>query len=206
MNAAVLAGGKGRRAGHRSKPLIQISDGLRLIDLIIARLKESCCFEKILVVGEPTLITSGAEVFADCEEFAGCGVLGGLLSALVISDKDWNFVCGCDMPFIEPQLIRFLKERVDDGYDVVFPQWGGYAEPLFAFYNRRVIEAGRRLIFDRNYSLTSLIKAVRSLPVEEALLRGADEELLSFFNINTDADIKRAREIWAGRSTPLDGD
>src|SRR5207302_1355146 len=43
------------------------------------------------------------------------------------------FVCACDMPFLNPPLIRYLG-ALADGVDVVIPQHDGEFEPLHAVH------------------------------------------------------------------------
>jgi len=195
MNAVILAGGEGKRLGGVKKALLTISENLRLIDAVVERIKESRVFDEILIVGDETLFVEGAKSFGDDEEFSGCGVVGGLLTALRISSAEWNFVCGCDMPFIEPALIRLLVEFTGDDVDAVVPRWGNYIEPLCAFYRKRLIENRDALRFHRR--LAAMIKDINVRFAEESALKKVDTELISFFNINTEDDIRRARELCA---------
>jgi molybdopterin-guanine dinucleotide biosynthesis protein A len=205
MNACVLAGGVGRRLGAGMKATLLFADGLRLIDIVVARLKESNCFNRILIVSDGSVVVSNTVSVSDDEELKGTGALGGLLSGLAHSDAEWNFVCACDMPFIKPQLIKFLKEKIEDEYDAIVPRWNGYIEPLCAFYNKRVLRMRKHLIKDKELSLISLIHKIRTFFVEEEMLRNVDEELLSFFNINTEQDMETARRLWPERGAPLVG-
>ena len=195
MNAVILAGGEGKRLGGVKKALLTISENQRLIDAVVGRIRESGVFDEILIVGDETLSVQGARSFGDDEALSGCGVVGGLLTALRISSAEWNFVCGCDMPFIEPALIRLLVEFTGDDVDAVVPRWGDYIEPLCAFYRKRLIESGEAL---RRYRrLSAVIEELNVRFVEESALRKVDAELISFFNINTEDDIRRARELCA---------
>jgi molybdopterin-guanine dinucleotide biosynthesis protein A len=63
------------------------------------------------------------------------GPLGGLHAALAYAKTPWIFILACDYPFVSPELIRLLSERVDDQYGCVVPrQSDGRMQPLCAFY------------------------------------------------------------------------
>lgn len=201
MNAAVLAGGRGRRLGGVNKASVQIADGLHLIDAITARLRRTGMFDRILIVGDGGLMVQGTIAVADDERYSDYGVVGGLLTALTVSDAEWNFVCGCDMPFIQPALIELLAEN-RGGYEAVVPRWGDYIEPLCSFYKRSLIH-NRGIIGHRR--LSGVIRSIKTRFITEESLRRVDAELLSFFNINTEADIRQARMLWRERESLLSG-
>src|SRR2546423_5615048 len=106
----VLAGGASARFG-RDKALVEF-DGrpmlLRMRDLVRG------------VLGRATVIASpgkyasiGVESIAD--RWPGEGPLGGILTALLSNDSGerlgWNFVVGCDMPFLTRAWLGFLAQR-----------------------------------------------------------------------------------------------
>ncbi|TMI83117.1 MAG: molybdenum cofactor guanylyltransferase, partial [Bacillati bacterium ANGP1] len=70
------------------------------------------------------------------------------------------FVCGCDMPFLNPALIRYLG-ALAEGMDVVIPRHGGEYEPLHAVYTPACLEPLRRCAArgDRN---TGFLAEVRT--------------------------------------------
>jgi molybdopterin-guanine dinucleotide biosynthesis protein A len=69
-------------------------------------------------------------------------------------------------------------------------------EPLHAVYRDTCLPAMRRqLLGEGAPRIVSFFPDVRVLQVEEPELRVLDPDLLSFFNINTPADLARAREI-----------
>ncbi|RMD51859.1 MAG: molybdenum cofactor guanylyltransferase, partial [Nitrospirae bacterium] len=48
------------------------------------------------------------------------GPIVGIYTALLNSKSDWIFVVACDMPFINPNLIRYMASK-REGYDAVVP-------------------------------------------------------------------------------------
>ncbi len=68
------------------------------------------------------------------------GPMVGIATGLRELRADYTFVVGCDMPFIEPSVIRALFARVT-GYDAAVPVYEGYPQPLHAVYRSRAMRA-----------------------------------------------------------------
>ena len=122
------------------------------------------------------------------------GPLGGILAGLKVSQAPRSFVVGYDMPFVSPDLVRFLIE-FDEEADVVAPSVKGHLEPLHAVYSRacvpfiaKTLEAGRNRIVDFYENVSVSV-------VGEADVLRIDPELRSFFNVNTLADLELAARM-----------
>src|SRR5665213_1694187 len=101
----VLAGGASRRMG-RDKALLPLGGGT-MVEQIAARV--------LRVTGNVTLIGSpekyghlGLPVVAD--EIENCGPLGGLYTALRLSQAEWNVVVACDMPDVTELFLGALLD------------------------------------------------------------------------------------------------
>ena len=105
------------------------------------------------------------------------------------------FVCACDMPFLNPGLIRHLGALIE-GVDAVVPRHDGTYEPLHAFYTPACLDPIRRCLArgDRN---TGFLSEIRVRTVEGEEIRRFDRDLRSFVNINTPEDY--ARVLTEGR-------
>jgi molybdopterin-guanine dinucleotide biosynthesis protein A len=99
------------------------------------------------------------------------------------------------MPFVKPEIVQHLFSVGEKmGCDALIPKHR-YPEPLLAYYSKRslheietAIKRGIRKILDAYENLNTVF-----YPVEN--LRKFDMELLSFFNINTPEDLRRAEEL-----------
>src|SRR5207244_3246499 len=80
----------------------------------------------------------GVETVAD--RFPGCGPLAGLHAALLATRHPHVFVAACDMPGLDPGVIRFLLARIGAA-DAVVPRWEGDVEPLHAIYAAHCLPA-----------------------------------------------------------------
>ncbi|MFQ6066849.1 MAG: molybdenum cofactor guanylyltransferase [bacterium] len=54
----------------------------------------------------------------------GKGPLDGIYSRLTASKAKYNFVVGCDLPFLNAGLISYMVEATN-GYDIVVPRLNG---------------------------------------------------------------------------------
>ena len=192
VSGIVLAGGASSRLGQ-DKALIDVA-GVPLIERVVLCLRS--------VVDEVVLVTDRPRAFAFLDLpmtgdlYPKVGVLGGLHAGLSAIRAEYGLVVGCDMPFLNADLLRYMI-TLADGCDIVLPRLGEYSEPLHAIYSRRclpcieqTIEAGRRRILDICASLCVC-------HVHDAEIAVRDPRYLSFFNINDAQDLKRMREILA---------
>jgi molybdopterin-guanine dinucleotide biosynthesis protein A len=122
------------------------------------------------------------------------GPLGGIYSGLVASRSFYSLVVACDMPFLNSDLLRYMS-GLCSGFDVGIPMIGDYMEPLHAIYSQNCLEPIERQLKRGRLKVGDFFPAVRVRYVGGEEIDRFDPEHLSFFNINTKADLKRAREI-----------
>jgi molybdopterin-guanine dinucleotide biosynthesis protein A len=115
------------------------------------------------------------------------GPLGAIYAGAHASNADFLFVAGCDMPFLNADLIRFLYSLLE-GDGVVPLNSMGFLEPLHAFYHREKVLDVLKTI-ELNQRVTSLIDRMNVLRVEPERLLEYDPQLLSFRSINTLDDV-----------------
>jgi len=146
---------------------------------------------------------SEAEAAFTWDSISGFGPVAGLDAGLRCAKGHLAFVTGCDLPFLNVEVIDQLFDlaKARDGCEAVVPvQPNGFFEPLHSVYDRkkmlcacqRALRRGERRI---HVPLQEL--RVRRIPVQA--LRPLDSELLTFFNLNTAEDLNEARRIWSLR-------
>jgi molybdopterin-guanine dinucleotide biosynthesis protein A len=194
MNSIVLAGGKGQRLGKDKlseivggRPLLQ-----RVVDVV------GLVSDQVLIViareqGQP-VVSSGVEPIITADLYPGKSALGGIYTGLVSSDSLQNLVVAADMPFLNPSLLRHLMS-LSAHSDVVMPVVNGEIEPLHAIYSRDCLEPIRVQLEEGGLKIRDFLGRVRVRYVEGDEMERFDPERLSFFNINTLADLRRARSI-----------
>ncbi|MEE8470914.1 MAG: molybdenum cofactor guanylyltransferase, partial [Dehalococcoidia bacterium] len=120
------------------------------------------------------------------------GSLGGIYTGLMRSTCFHNLVVACDMPFLNPDLLRYMIELSPD-FDTVIPRVGKHMEPLHAIYSKNCLDPMEKLLSQGELKITKIFDSVRVRYLEENELDRFDPEHLSFFNINTQADLKKAK-------------
>lgn len=188
----VLAGGASRRLGQ-DKPLLQFGDRT-LLEIVVSRI-ETVCEEVIVAAGG-----RGAEQWPGLnarfvlDDPPGRGPLAGLQAGLRASSFDSALLVAADMPFLNTELLAFMK-GCPRNYEALAPNVRGRLQPLHAIYARGCLRQVESLLAEGNGSMNDLLSRlnVEVLP-EEALAR-YDPEGLSCFNINRAEDLERAEEL-----------
>ncbi len=129
--------------------------------------------------------------------FPGKGPLAGIYTGLVTSDYAYNLVVAGDMPFLNDALLRYMI-RLSDSFDMVVPRVGVMVEPLHAVYSKGCLAPIEGMLRQENLSVNHLLRLVSVRYVEAEEIDRFDRQHLSFFNINTEADMEMARELARG--------
>ena len=77
-------------------------------------------------------------------------------------------------------------------FDVVVPRIRDKVEPLCAVYSKNCVAPIRELIDQDEHKIVELFRMVRVRYIEQDEIDSFDPEHLSFFNINSQADLDRA--------------
>jgi len=186
----VLVGGEARRAKGQEKYFFTFH-GRTFIERLIESLN-SVVDEIILVARDPQQCKRFDEIpkiqcISDVR--TGIGPIGGLHAGSLAVKGEFIFVSACDMPCINPAVIEYLFNRMED-YDAVIPCWTpDMLEPLHAVYRRTALLS--YLECHDSLSLRAMVKNLKSryVPVDE--LKNIDPDLLTFTNINKPEDLVR---------------
>jgi molybdopterin-guanine dinucleotide biosynthesis protein A len=192
--AAILAGGRGARLSGVEKGFIEIGEK-KVIEYIIEALRT---FEKVIVCRDEEQAEKyeglGCEVI--CDILKNMGPLGGIHAALNYFKRPVVITC-VDMPFIVGDVCTLLYRECVKGYDAVVPVWpDGRFEPTFSAYSPAlIVEIEKSYVRGERKVIMPLkrLKNVKFYPIDE--LRSFDPELISFTNINTPEDLKKAEEL-----------
>jgi molybdopterin-guanine dinucleotide biosynthesis protein A len=202
ITSIILAGGRSSRLGREK--LAEVIAGKSLIDRAISRLS-SLSQETLIVISQkqarsslPSYTYPEAKTVVDL--YPETGSLIGIYTGLVHSSNFLNLVVACDMPFLNLELLRYMV-KMAPGFDVVIPRIGDQIEPLHAVYSKNCMKPMEDLIKQGNLKIRGFFDSVKVRYVGEEELYRFDPERLSFFNINTEADLKRARMLAALETT-----
>ena len=194
ITCIVLAGGKGLRLG-RDK--VQETVGTdNLLQRVLAQLTPFSRDIIIVTAGEKSLPQFNgyqrSRIITDI--YPGKGALGGIYTGLAASNSPYNLVVACDMPFLNQALLRYMIE-LSAGFDLVLPRLGKLLEPLHAVYARSCLAHIEGLLKRGNLEVRALFELVKVRYVESSEIDQFDPQHLSFFNVNTEADLEKARQM-----------
>jgi molybdopterin-guanine dinucleotide biosynthesis protein A len=191
----VFAGGLGTRLGGVKKAFLDVG-GRPIVERVLDAVRPLGA-EVIVVDNDDSLAyLPGIRVVPDAETRAG--VLVALHSGLAAADTELCLVVACDMPFLNPIVLKWIINLAMD-FDVVMPINEGRMDPMHAVYRRDVcLDAIGRALKRGDKRMTSFLGDVRVREVGERELRQLDPHLRSFVNINTPEDLEEARAIAAG--------
>lgn len=185
---AILAGGASARMGT-NKALLRVQPGgPTLIETVVSRLCEANLEPDLLVTNTPDLFTF-LNIPAHTDDIPGGGALGGIYTALNHLPRSRILVVACDMPLLNPALLRYMTSLPMQA-DALVPRWTDdtgrqQVEPLHAIYSRNCIEPVRKRIEVGKLKVQALLEDVQVQYVEEAEIKRHDPRLESFRNINT---------------------
>jgi molybdopterin-guanine dinucleotide biosynthesis protein A len=190
VGGIILAGGASSRLG-RDKAFIK-AEGMTLIERVVQRLQS--VVEEIVLVTDDTPRFSFLGLPMVNDTFAGVGTLGGLHAGLATLQAEYGVAVGCDMPFLNPDLLRYLIS-LRSGYDAVMPMLGRYYEPLHAVYGKRCLVAIEETIEAGQRRIMHACSSAHVRYVEDTQMVPYDPGLLSFFNVNEPQDLERMHAL-----------
>ncbi len=202
LTAIILAGGESSRISlNQNKAKIRL-DGKYLIDIVISKLK-FIVGDNIIIVGPPEKYPNFKQVVPDL--FPQKGPLVGIYSGLKISTSQYNLIVGCDMPFLEVKLLRYMREIINSN-DIIIPRHGnGYIEPLCAIYSKKCLGVIERNLKNHIFPVRTIFPYLKVKFIEDEEIMKFDLKYYSFFNINYEKDITRAEELLKNKRNEIIG-
>ncbi len=194
--AVVLAGGRNSRFPEL-KSFINI-EGSPIIARNLALLRE--LFRKVFVsTNDPGPYFKlaghfGATLLGDV--LASRGPMSGIYSALINAKGPGVFVVACDMPFLNKEVITFIRERrlcycgEYGPCDAVVPVFNNRPQPLAGIYSRTLLPVLEEAVMHEKTSMVRFLHEVRTYFINEPDMRTIDPDGRSFVNINTMEDYK----------------
>jgi len=193
----VLAGGKSLRLGFDK--VLETVGNRSLLQLVISGVASLSREVIIVTTSEQTIPQSidysRLKVVTDI--YPGKGPLGGIYTGLATSASFYNLVVASDMPFLKQALLRYMIQ-LSANFDLVVPRVGKLVEPLHAVYTKSCLAPIEHMIRQDKLSVNQLFPLVKTRYVEAEEIERFDPKHLSFFNVNTKADLKKARELARG--------
>jgi len=194
ISCIVLAGGKGLRLG-RDK-ILEIVGDRNLLQWVVSQLSSFSNDIIVVTAREKSLpqFTGYPRFRIVTDTYPGKGPLVGLGTGLAASNSFYNLVVACDMPFLNQALLRYMMQ-LSAGFDLVVPRVGNLVEPLHAVYSKSCLAPIEWLLDQGNLRVRALFDLVKVRYVEADEIDSFDPKHLSFFNINTEADLEIAQQL-----------
>jgi len=194
MKVAILVGGKGKRLGYTEKPLLNVC-GKKIIERLI-----NCFLNCDLVIicrdkRQSKTYSKFSKTLVD--EFKYFGPIAGIYTALNYFN-DFTLIVGGDMPFVKREVAEEIYNMAKKlKVDALIPHWKeDKYEPLLACYSPSALPQLKKGIIKKEKKIMNVILGLKNIffyPINE--LKKIDKNLISFFNINTQEDLRRAEEI-----------
>ena len=181
----------------KNKAFIEI-DGVPIIQRI-CNLFKTLFSEIVIVTNEVELFKNfDARIYRDL--IPDQGVLGGLYTGIYYASFRHAFCVGCDMPFLNGSIIRYLIGKMGD-YDVVVPRTNDGLQPLHAIYSKNCLDPIRKIMEHKQRKIIDLYPMVKVNIVEETEFKSFGLTREAFLNVNTPEElrlIKKPKDIFQG--------
>jgi molybdopterin-guanine dinucleotide biosynthesis protein A len=190
ITGVILCGGEAKRMGGVVKSLA-LALGIPMVGHVRARLAPQVSRIVISANAEPIAHAEwGDEVVPD--GLRGMGPLGGLLTAMNEVLTPYTFCCPCDVPLLSRTLVERLGERMLlASADVAMPHDGVQSQQLFLLLRTSERDSLRNYLSDGGRSVLGWTDTLRGV------LLDVQDDIASFLNVNTKADLLRAEELIA---------
>lgn len=193
ISGVILAGGKSQRMGT-DKRLVSVH-GMPLVDRVLSVFLDLFP-EVLLVLAEEDLRRPDQRIKIVTDIVPDCAAVGGLYSGLWHAGYPRIFVAACDMPFLDPAVIKYIVKAAPEA-DAVLTQLEHGLQPLHAAYSKKCVPFLRDMIDAQDLCLQHLVNQhglnVHRLPESE--IKKLSPKLLSFLNLNSPGDVDFAQTI-----------
>lgn len=184
----ILAGGKSSRMGF-DKQFLEVNQK-RLMNIVVEDLEEE--FDEIIIVTNKPEEYTGVNHKIITDKIVGMGPLSGIHAGLTESKSKYAFVIGCDMPNINIDYIRYMKESINS-YDVeaCITKHKDGIEPLYGFYSKNIIGKIEKYLLEDKRAIYRFLKTLKVNYIEEDKAKDYTNDLDMFLNLNNKEDLNK---------------
>ncbi|MCP4370856.1 MAG: molybdenum cofactor guanylyltransferase [Deltaproteobacteria bacterium] len=189
----ILAGGMNTRFSGQCKAFLSVG-GKRIIDHLYGIF--SALFEDIILVTNDPHKYLDWDIDIVTDLFPVRSSITGIHAGLFYTLNPFAFIAACDTPFLKKELVKTITSSIEKDVDVVVPETRAGFEPLCAVYSKNCLKPIEQQIIQNKLRIRQLFKNRRVKKISEKMLRKQDPDLISFFNINTPQDQKKAEKMF----------
>ena len=198
-SAVILAGGFSRRFGSdkglvvlADKPLVihvidRVSEVVDEVLLVVSSEEQKKAFEPIL--------KNKANLVIDKDKSQS--PLVGAITGFENAKGEYSLLLPCDTPLVSTKIVQFLLDLCTNK-SAVIPRWPSeYIEPLQAVYHTKsALIAAKTALAQGKMNMRSMLDNLRGARyVSTIVLEQLEPRLLTFFNVNTPQDLKKADSL-----------
>ncbi|MGC3974573.1 MAG: molybdenum cofactor guanylyltransferase [Nitrospira sp.] len=190
ISGVLIAGGKSRRMGQ-DKRFMKVG-GTSMFERTLSVLMATFV-ENIVVLAEPIEMLDARSCLVVYDLIPNAGSLGGLYTGLMTASRPRVFAVACDMPFLDPEVIRFMLSH-DESADVIVASLGGGFQPMHAVYSKRCVPFLQAMAQRHELKIQNLFhhNTLRMTILTEEHLQAFGPGFRSFQNINTPSELASA--------------
>jgi len=124
------------------------------------------------------------------------GSAGGLYTGLSYSSNPQVFAVACDMPFLNPAVIKKVCS-LSFSMDVAMVKLSNGFQPMHSVYSKQCFPVLHRMINDNQLRLQDLLlqKDLTTKILGQEVVQAIDPQFKSFLNVNTPADLEVAEKL-----------
>ena len=188
----ILSGGLSTRFNGNNKAVINVH-GKRVLDSLYDVFSD--LFDEILLVTNEPLQFLEWDLTIVTDIYSTRSSLTGIHAGLFYMKNPFAFFSACDTPFLKKELVESLIENIEKNIDIIIPETDAGLEPLCAIYSKQCLKPAEQHLKEKKFKIQRAFRGKRIKRIPENILRAADPDLVSFFNINTPADLEAAQEM-----------
>ncbi len=194
FSVAIIAGGKSSRMGT-DKSFVSIGNK-PIIQRLVERVSDVGQSHTLLITNRPADYAQlGLPMFGDV--IPDKGALGGIHAAVSHSPTDYVLAIACDMPFVEPALLKYMTAQIDaqPPPNVIVPRVDGYPQGLHAVYSKACLPAIESRLNADHLKVIGFYPQVRVRYLDESEYEPITAGRPVFFNVNTPQQLEEARQL-----------
>ena len=183
--ALILAGGGSRRMGQDKALLLH--EGRTFLERMIAVMLTLT--PNVLVIADRPdkyALTAG-RIAVDL--YPDAGPVGGIVTGLGAAGPGLHYVVACDMPVINADVLRLLRQEIGPDDDAATPYLDDKPEPLYAVYRDTAAPKLRAYLTSGRRSARGALNALNVHHVGADAINRVDPGAASFANINTPSEL-----------------
>lgn len=191
VSAAVLIGGRSRRMGEPKAIMRLTPNAPTLIETVVLALQDIS--REVMLVGSAGWPLPGTLDLLPRVNDGGQGATDGVIAALDAAASDLCLVVGCDMPFLDPPLLREMIAIARDTDRGVIVRDATGPHPLHAIYRRADLPRIRAIVGYGQRSLAVIAGETGMVALDLDAPGRPEAHRWSVFNANTPDDLAIAR-------------